>query len=249
MKINDVEKQLNIPKATIRFYEKEGLLNPKRNENSYREYDNEDIELLKKIIVLRKIGIPVEDIKLLLSNNLSLQNALTKNIDALNEQMKEIEGALRVCEFMQNKEENIDSLDENYYLDMIHSEELKGNKFFEIINDVIEFEKKVIGNEFVFIVDDKGNFKYSLGKSILISLGMCLIVGLLWYLMDGEIESFVEGFFFPFVCIIISSIFGLPVYFLEKKNKDAADIIKKIGKVLGVLFLLFIICLMFFIGE
>ena len=49
--VNDVEKQLNIPKATIRFYEKEGLLSPKRNENSYREYNDEDIELLKKIIV------------------------------------------------------------------------------------------------------------------------------------------------------------------------------------------------------
>ena len=111
MKINDVEKQLNIPKATIRFYEKEGLLNPKRNENSYREYDQEDIELLKKIIVLRKIGIPVEDIKLLLNNDLSLQNALTKNIHSLHEQIKEIEGALKVCEFMQSKDENINSLD------------------------------------------------------------------------------------------------------------------------------------------
>ena len=129
MKINDVEKQLNIPKATIRFYEKEGLLSPKRNENSYIEYNDEDIELLKKIIVLRKIGIPVEDIKLLLNNELSLQNALTKNINSLNEQIKEIEGALKVCEFMQNKDENINSLDENYYLDMIHNEELKGNKY------------------------------------------------------------------------------------------------------------------------
>ncbi len=247
MKINDVEKQLNIPKATIRFYEKEGLLNPKRNENSYREYDQEDIELLKKIIVLRKIGIPVEDIKLLLNNDLSLQNALTKNIHSLHEQIKEIEGALKVCEFMQSKDENINSLDENYYLDMIHNEELKGNKFFEIINDVIDFEKKVIGNEFSLIVDEEGNFKYSLGKSILISLGMCLTVGILWYLMDREPISFVEGFFFPFVCILISSVFGLPVFFLEKKNKDVANVIKKIGKGLCVILFIIMILLVIFI--
>ena len=247
MKINDVEKQLNIPKATIRFYEKEGLLNPKRNENSYREYDQEDIELLKKIIVLRKIGIPVDDIKLLLNNDLSLQNALTKNIHSLHEQIKEIEGALKVCEFMQNKEENINSLDENYYLDMIRNEELKGNKFFEIINDVIDFEKKVIGNEFTLIVDEEGNFKYSLGKSSLISLGMCLTVGIIWFLMDREPISFVEGFFFPFVCILISSVFGLPVFFLEKKNKDAANVIKKIGKGLCVILFIIMILLVFFI--
>lgn len=248
MKINDVEKQLNIPKATIRFYEKEGLLNPKRNENSYREYNNEDIELLKKIIVLRKIGIPLEDIKLLLNNELSLQNALTKNINSLNEQIREIEGALKVCEFMQNKDENINSLDENYYLDMIHNEELKGNKFFEIINDVIEFEKKVIGNEFTLIVDEEGNFKYSLGKSILISLGMCLTVGIIWYLMDREPISFVEGFFFPFVCIIISSIFGLPLHFYEKKNKEAAEVIKKIGYGLCVILFIIMILLVIFVN-
>lgn len=55
MKINEVEKLLEIPKATIRFYEKEGLIIPQRNENSYREYSDEDVEILKKIIVLRKI--------------------------------------------------------------------------------------------------------------------------------------------------------------------------------------------------
>ena len=37
MKINDVEQILGITKANIRFYEKEGLLNPSRNENGYRD--------------------------------------------------------------------------------------------------------------------------------------------------------------------------------------------------------------------
>ena len=68
MKINDVEKILGVPKATIRFYEKEGLLTPKRNANAYREYSQSDIELLKKIVVLRKIGVPVEEILFLDDN-------------------------------------------------------------------------------------------------------------------------------------------------------------------------------------
>jgi len=54
MKINEVEKILGVPKATIRFYEKEGLLMPLRNEKAYREYSEEDVELIKKIIVFRK---------------------------------------------------------------------------------------------------------------------------------------------------------------------------------------------------
>lgn len=43
MKINDVEKQLGITKANIRFYEKEGLLTPSRSANGYRDYTEADI--------------------------------------------------------------------------------------------------------------------------------------------------------------------------------------------------------------
>ena len=79
MKINEVEKLLDIPKASIRFYEKEGLLNPKRNVNSYREYSDDDVELLKKVMVLRKIGVPVEDIKYMQG----LNNIYVPDIDNL----------------------------------------------------------------------------------------------------------------------------------------------------------------------
>lgn len=246
MKINEVEKELNIPKATIRFYEKENLLQPKRNDNSYREYSEEDIEILKKIVVLRKIGISIEDVKSLLSRGFDLQDVLFKNMESLNKQIEEIEGALKMCELMQKKQECIDTFDVNYYWDAIHTEELNGNKFFEIINDVVDFEKKVIGDEFG-LLDENGNFKYSLTKSIMIAFCLCLCAGTIWYLMDGEITSLVEGFFFPFVCILISSILGLPVYFIEKKNKKLADLLKKIGMILGVLFLVVIIILMIFL--
>ena len=59
-------------------------------------------------------------------------------------------------------------------------------------------------------------------------------------------EDLVEGFFFPFVCIVISSVFGLPVHFLEKKNEKAAKFIKKIGMGLAVVFLIVIIAMMIF---
>ena len=63
MKINELEKELNISRANIRFYEKEGLLNPTRKENGYREYSEKDIAVLKKIIIYRKLGISIQDIR------------------------------------------------------------------------------------------------------------------------------------------------------------------------------------------
>ena len=246
MKINEVEKILDVSKATIRFYEKEGLLRPTRNTNSYRDYSDTDIQLLKKIIVLRKIGVPVENIKLVLHDELPLREVISQNMDSLHQQMEELAGALKLCATIHKQEESLASFDEEYYWKVIHEEEEKGNKFFDIVNDVIEFEKRVIADEFG-LIDKEGKMKYPLGKSILIAVVMCLASGLLWFFLSGmDVNEFIEGFTFPVVCIIISSIFGLPVFFLEKKHPKAARIIKKIGWGLCVAFLVFIVLLIFF---
>ena len=247
MKINEVEKILDIPKATIRFYEKQGLLNPQRNENTYREYSEADVDLLKRIVVLRKVGVPVEEIKLLLDNKLSLQDALSQNMAALQKQMTELEGALKLCAMLQKQEASFTDFDENYYWKFIREEEACGNRFVDLVNDVIEFEKRVIADEFG-LLDAEGKMKYPLGKSILIALGMCVAAGLLWFFLSGmDVKELIAGFTFPFVCIIISSIFGLPVFFLEKKHKKAAKIVKRIGMGLAVAFLLAIVLMMIFL--
>ena len=54
IKIQELERRTGLERASIRFYEKEGLLNPQRLENGYREYSVEDSELLKKIKLLRR---------------------------------------------------------------------------------------------------------------------------------------------------------------------------------------------------
>lgn len=78
MTIKQVEEILGIPKATIRFYEKEGLICPSRKENGYRDYNEEDILLLKRIIIFRKLGLSVELISDLQSGAITLQEALDK---------------------------------------------------------------------------------------------------------------------------------------------------------------------------
>lgn len=62
MTIKEMETKLNIPRATIRFYEKERLITPVREENGYRDYSKDDLEKVEKIVILRKIGFSVNDI-------------------------------------------------------------------------------------------------------------------------------------------------------------------------------------------
>ena len=60
MKINEVEAQVGVTKKNIRFYEEKGLIAPRRNsENGYREYGPGEVEQLKQIKLLRKLGVPL----------------------------------------------------------------------------------------------------------------------------------------------------------------------------------------------
>ena len=62
--IKEAEEQTGISRANIRYYEKMGLLLPKRNEkNGYREYTPEDIKRILQIKILRKLDVPIEEIK------------------------------------------------------------------------------------------------------------------------------------------------------------------------------------------
>ncbi|QOS82523.1 MerR family transcriptional regulator [Paenibacillus sp. JNUCC31] len=51
---------------TIRYYEKENLLNPLRRENGYREYDEECEKQLQLIIVLKQLGFTIKEMQQIL---------------------------------------------------------------------------------------------------------------------------------------------------------------------------------------
>lgn len=52
MTIKEVEEQTGLSRSTIRFYEKEKLIEPLRNDkNGYRDYSETDVEKLKKLLI------------------------------------------------------------------------------------------------------------------------------------------------------------------------------------------------------
>ncbi|MEG0473650.1 MerR family transcriptional regulator [Solibacillus cecembensis] len=62
MQIKAFSKKFNVPIDTIRYYEKEGLLQPKRLENGYRQYDESCADQLKMIIVLKQLDFTLQEI-------------------------------------------------------------------------------------------------------------------------------------------------------------------------------------------
>lgn len=66
MQIKDFAKKYQIQADTIRYYEKEKILKPKRRENGYREYDEECEKQVQLIIVLKQLGFTIKEIQQLL---------------------------------------------------------------------------------------------------------------------------------------------------------------------------------------
>ena len=88
MTIKDVEKQTGLSHSNIRFYEKEKLIDPSRNEsNGYRDYSENDVENIKKIAYLRTLGISIEDIRNIISEKATLKDTLEKQYEVLKSQI------------------------------------------------------------------------------------------------------------------------------------------------------------------
>ncbi|MEG2858527.1 MAG: MerR family transcriptional regulator [Clostridia bacterium] len=64
--INETSKATNLTKKAIEYYVEQGLICPRVLENGYRDFGEEDICCLKKISVLRKLGVCTEDIRTVL---------------------------------------------------------------------------------------------------------------------------------------------------------------------------------------
>ena len=98
MNTKQVEELVGVSRQNIRYYEKEGLLTPCREQgNSYRDYSQEDVERLKLIKMLRMLDMPLKDIALVLNNEVPLQDAVAVRQKELLEQQKRLQAAIDIC--------------------------------------------------------------------------------------------------------------------------------------------------------
>ena len=103
MKTSDLEKLLGLSKHTIRYYEKEGFIQPHRDENGYRDYRDEDVQTLKLVKFLRSLEISIDDVKAILSGDLNFQECLKMNQDYLSQQLESIKEVKQTVDYYQEK--------------------------------------------------------------------------------------------------------------------------------------------------
>ena len=134
MKINEVEQLVGISKRNIRFYEKEGLLAPGRNaENGYRNYGDGDVETLRKIKLLRKLDVPMEEIRNMQQGAFTLADGLRRHMIQLEREQENLATIRSLCQELAEAGEQLPTLDAGRWLaEMERMEQEEGTRFVNI---------------------------------------------------------------------------------------------------------------------
>lgn len=119
MTIKDAARLTGISQANIRYYESQGLIEPARSENGYRDYAAADVELLLRVKLLRVLGISIEDIKSLQEGKSGLEVVLAIRLEEIDRAVGELGRSKAVCEELKSTGASFDNLDARHYLSLL----------------------------------------------------------------------------------------------------------------------------------
>lgn len=208
MTIKEVEEQTGLTRSNIRFYEKEKLIEPSRNDkNGYRNYSEKDVENIKKIAYLRTLEISIEDIRNIISDKVSLAEIVKKQTTTIKTQIEGLNQAKTMCERMLESGN-------------ISFDELQVEKY------VADLETYWSDHKPVFKLDSV-SFLYIWGSLITwtVITFLCLMIAILSYVKlpskipvqwdNGFVTSAADKkfiFVYPFACICIRILLRPVIY-------------------------------------
>ena len=92
-RIGDISEQLAISPRTLRYYEELGFIVPRRSNGGFREYSSLEIEKLRSIIKLKRLGLSLEEIRSLvrMKNSIKKKRHIEELLENLQKKMREFE--------------------------------------------------------------------------------------------------------------------------------------------------------------
>lgn len=131
MTIKEIEELAEMPRANIRYYEEQGLLNPTRGANGYRDYSEEDLSILKKVKLLRSLHMSLDEIKAVHKGQQNLSVVLERQLQILSAEKEETNKAQSVCETMYRDGTRYENLDAEKYLSALkESQSFKETRYW-----------------------------------------------------------------------------------------------------------------------
>lgn len=158
MTISEVSRNFNISTRTLRYYEQIGILHSqKKDDYAYRTYDEITVKRLQQIIVLRKLRIPLKQIKTIFENDEQkyIVEIFEKNISEFDNEITALNTIRAILHSLVTRLEesvtvkiNLDLLHDNEILKIVEPLNLdklkfKGEKSMEELNKASESLNKL----------------------------------------------------------------------------------------------------------
>ncbi len=208
MKINEVEAAVGVTKKNIRFYEEEGLVTPGREPgNGYRSYSQADVERLRRIKLLRKLDVPLAEIREMLEGRKTLAEGMGQQLERLNARRKDLDEAIGFCTVLEKASGNLEELDVEQTLARLAAREEQGVTFVNIER-----------------TDRKGERIRGacVGAALFVALMAFVIATMVWAFYSDPQEAP------PLPLLIV--LFGIPVGCIVGTLKVLLERIEEIGK-------------------
>lgn len=137
MTIKELETLVDLPRTSIRYYEREGLIAPSRSDNNYRDYTQSDADALQKIKLLRKLHLEVDTIRLIQQGSLSLDQALDDQLRTLERDQNALTQAREVCHALRESSSDYDHLNPLPWLERLERDEVPPSAHFPTPSDTL----------------------------------------------------------------------------------------------------------------
>lgn len=99
----EIQKRTTLTKDALRYYEKEGLIQPMKEANGYRVYSEKDLQIVLLIQSYRRMGISIADIKKLLHQEISIYDCLKNHEHNLQLEIKTLDHQLSLIQDMTSR--------------------------------------------------------------------------------------------------------------------------------------------------
>jgi MerR family transcriptional regulator/heat shock protein HspR len=153
--ISAVAKMFSVHQQTIRLYEKEGLLTPKRSDGNTRLFSEEDVDRLEEIIYLtHQLGINLAGVEMIFKLKKQIHKMqkdmnkvfedTQKELDQETESIKDIaaQSAKKLMKMRKNKD--IEKVDQQQQLELVqlqNAESLPNDKVFDLGDWEVEYDE------------------------------------------------------------------------------------------------------------
>ncbi len=198
MQIQTIEQKTSLDRATIRYYEQEGLICPQRLQNGYRDYSEQNLQDLMKVKLFRQLGLSLETISQLMEGKDDLRSVLGNQLVVLKDHKTQVENAEDICKMI--------------IQDNVTYETIKPDKYFSVTSEKQHVDNEIIETpytEYVYLESHPvrryiGRYLDQLFTSALL---MLIVVVLLRVRPFGDLQNNLLSFAGLFLSMPLNALF------------------------------------------